>query len=121
MKVNWKAGTSGIITLLGEDPERSQVDFYVVDLPEHGTLSGTTPGLRYTPAKGFTGADTFRYVANDGQLNSEPAMIIVSVSGNGKVTAKVAAKSKVKTGAKIKAKGKTKIKATANSKAAANR
>ena len=34
--------------------------------PENGTATATFGGIQYTPDAGFTGTDTFTYVANDG-------------------------------------------------------
>merc|ERR1711900_121644 len=36
-----------------------------------GTLSGTAPDLTYSPQEGYSGADSFTFSVNDGELDSE--------------------------------------------------
>ena len=44
--------------------------------PNHGTLTLNADGsFEYTPAAGYTGTDSFQYVASDGSLNSSPASV----------------------------------------------
>ena len=44
------------------------------------TLSGTAQNLTYTPAAGWAGADSFTFVANDGQADSVPATVSITVT-----------------------------------------
>ena len=47
----------------------------------NGTLSlATNGGFTYTPLAGFSGTDTFTYMANDGQSNSNPATVSITVN-----------------------------------------
>ena len=48
--------------------------------PDHGTLAGTAPNLTYTPAPDFNGTDSFRFTANDGEDESAPATVGITVS-----------------------------------------
>jgi len=48
--------------------------------PTHGTLSGTAPNLTYTPARDFNGSDVFTFKVNDGQLDSAPATVTITVT-----------------------------------------
>ena len=57
--------------------------FSVATQPAHGTLSGTAPNLTYTPAAGYSGADSFTFVANDGTVNSAPATVNITVNPAG--------------------------------------
>ena len=50
--------------------------------PTSGSLSGTAPNLIYTPDLGFTGADSFTFVANDGTADSATATITIDVTDN---------------------------------------
>jgi hypothetical protein len=50
--------------------------------PGHGTISavGGDGSVVYTPAAGFSGSDSFTFVANDGAADSAPATATVNVS-----------------------------------------
>lgn len=48
--------------------------------PTHGTLSGTPPTVTYSPASGFSGNDSFTFIANDGTLNSAAATVSIAVN-----------------------------------------
>ncbi len=67
------------VVLTGSDPDGDALTFTVVTLPSHGTLSGVAPNLVYTPAAGYSGADSFAFKANDGQADSAPATVTLSV------------------------------------------
>ena len=48
--------------------------------PGHGVLAlGANGGFTYTPAAGYSGADSFRYLASDGVDTSSPVMVALSV------------------------------------------
>jgi hypothetical protein len=56
----------------------------IVDTPKHGNIGALSDGkLIYTPAKDFTGTDTFTYKGNDGTSDSKPATVTVQVAGAG--------------------------------------
>ncbi len=74
--------TAVAITLTASDPNGDAMTFAVVTQPTHGTLSGTTPQL-YTPADGYTGPDSFTFLANDGKLDSVAATITIDVGAAG--------------------------------------
>src|SRR4029077_8142699 len=67
------------ITLSGTDAENSPLTFTIVSGPANGVLSGQPPNLIYTPAKDYFGSDSFTYKANDGQVDSVPAMVSLTV------------------------------------------
>ncbi len=67
------------ITLSGSDVDGDPLTYTVTDPPDHGSLAGSPPSLTYTPASGFSGADSFAFVANDGTLDSAPAVISITV------------------------------------------
>lgn len=49
--------------------------------PAHGTVALAADGtFTYTPAAGFSGADSFTYAASDGQAQSGPATVSLSVA-----------------------------------------
>ena len=79
LAVETEFGTATPITLAGDDPDGDALTFAVADGPQHGTLSGASPNLVYTPQKDFSGKDSFTYTANDGTTDSEPATVSVTV------------------------------------------
>ena len=56
----------------------------IAQFPFHGTLTYDLAGRKfnYQPASGFTGLDTFSYVATDGRLTSDPIRVNVMVASN---------------------------------------
>jgi hypothetical protein len=67
------------ITLTGSDPEGSNLTYTVESLPTNGMLSGTAPDLTYTPDTDYEGPDSFTFTVNDGETNSEPATVSLSI------------------------------------------
>merc|ERR1711900_76277 len=49
-------------------------------LPQHGTLSGAAPALTYSPQEGYSGADSFTFSVNDGELDSEVVTVSITVT-----------------------------------------
>ncbi len=56
------------------------LSYTITAQPLHGNLSGTLPGLLYTPVQDFHGTDSFRFVVNDGTGNSAEATISITVN-----------------------------------------
>ncbi|WP_116950525.1 trypsin-like serine protease [Jiangella endophytica] len=76
------AGEPVEITLTADDADGDDVTFKVSEA-EFGTLTTddeTLTTLVYTPAEGFTGEDTFLYLANDGNTDGVPATVTVTVA-----------------------------------------
>ena len=72
---------SGVgISLTGHDPENNPLTYTVVGSPTQGTLGGTAPNLTYWPAAGYSGSDSFTFKVNDGQLDSTPATVSITVT-----------------------------------------
>ena len=67
------------VTLVAVDAENDALTYRIDTLPGRGTLSGTAPELVYTPNAGLVGLDNFRFIANDGQSDSNAATVIVDV------------------------------------------
>jgi len=65
------------ITLAAKDDDA--VHFSIVSQPVHGQLLGTPPNLTYLPDSDFFGVDAFRFIANDGEIDSAPATISMTV------------------------------------------
>ncbi|NDC75455.1 tandem-95 repeat protein, partial [bacterium] len=68
------------LTLAGSDADNHPLTFTVVTPPSHGTLTGTTPNLIYTPAGNYYGPDAFTFKANDGEADSAPATVVITVT-----------------------------------------
>jgi len=64
--------------LSGSDLEGSPLTF-VVDTAPNGTLGGTLPNIYFIPAIGSSGTTSFTYHVSDGQLNSAPATVTITV------------------------------------------
>lgn len=69
------------------DPDDDEISLQVVSYPTHGTLrieNGSDGHFSYTPVKGYTGSDSFEYVAVDRYGNkSRKATVRVNVSETG--------------------------------------
>ncbi|VGO13019.1 hypothetical protein PDESU_01573 [Pontiella desulfatans] len=73
--------TDADLTLSGSDPEGSNLTYTVVTQPANGTLTtnGALPNLTYHPDADFSGQDSFTYTVNDGDLDSAPATVTITV------------------------------------------
>jgi large repetitive protein len=69
----------GAVTLIARDTEGDSLTYTVVTPPTRGTLSGTAPGLLYTPPAGYTGSDSFTFRVSDGLASSLTATVSISV------------------------------------------
>ncbi|MEJ2395797.1 MAG: Ig-like domain-containing protein, partial [Candidatus Thiodiazotropha sp.] len=81
-----------IIDVLANDTDADAGDVITIAAGDAASTQGGTVvcvtgvpngSCTYTPATGFTGADTFTYTATDGTDTSAPATVTVSVSGAG--------------------------------------
>ena len=66
------------ILLTGSDAEGHAITFAYSN-PKNGSLSGFLPELSYKPDSNFFGADSFKFVANDGLINSDSVIVTISV------------------------------------------
>jgi hypothetical protein len=79
--VTTSANTAASVTFTATDIEGSTLTYSVVTNPAHGTVSTGTGSTRtYTPASGYSGADSFTYKANDGTVDSNTATVSITVS-----------------------------------------
>jgi len=67
-------------TLTGSSPEGRAITYAVLTQPTKGTLSGTAPALRYTPAANTIGTDSFTFKVNDGLDNSGVATVTLTIA-----------------------------------------
>lgn len=66
-------------TLSALDPDRDSLSFVIVQPPTKGMLLGTPPQLSYVPNPGYTGPDSFTYIASDASTQSLPATVSLSI------------------------------------------
>ncbi|MBI5498098.1 MAG: tandem-95 repeat protein [Deltaproteobacteria bacterium] len=67
------------VLLTGLDVEGDALTFTVETQPTHGALGGTAPSVRYTPAAGYQGEDSFTFSVSDGVLASPAATVTIAV------------------------------------------
>lgn len=72
--------TPAPITLLGADLDGSALTYSVLMSPQHGILLNAVPNLIYEPDPNYSGLDTFTFRVNDGQLDSAPATVRITVT-----------------------------------------
>ena len=64
------------ITLAATDVDSTTLTYRITSLPQNGKVSATNSRtLTYTPNLNFNGQDSFSFVANDGSLDSAPALV----------------------------------------------
>jgi len=68
------------ITLTGSDVEGDSLAYSVVTSPSHGTLTGSGANRIYQPATNFFGTDSFTFKINDGQADSTPGTISLTIT-----------------------------------------
>jgi uncharacterized protein YjiK len=68
------------ITLIATDTDNDQLNYAIVAQPGHGTLTGTTPNVTYTPTAQYYGSDSFTFKANDGKVDSNIATVSILVN-----------------------------------------
>lgn len=74
-----RAGDPVTITLSGSDVDGDALAFSVTTPPSHGALSGTAPNLVYLSTAGYLGEDEFSFIASDGELNSAPVTVSITI------------------------------------------
>lgn len=80
--ININEDTAAAITLAGSDVDTddSLLTFSIADQPANGTLLGSGANISYTPNANFNGSDSFTFIANDGNSDSAPATVSISVA-----------------------------------------
>ena len=77
LTVNKNSSVSVFYT--GTDAEGEKLNFRILAAPQHGEIWNYPNVGNYHPHKGYSGVDTFTYVANDGRLDSLPATVTITV------------------------------------------
>jgi unsaturated chondroitin disaccharide hydrolase len=106
-----QAGVPVDVVLSASDGQECELDFEIVDPPANGSLGAPSgrpcePGapnadtavVRYTPDPGWSGSDSFTWLASDGTNESDLASVslVVHPDGGGVATFTAVADSKVK-------------------------
>ncbi|EHA1125584.1 tandem-95 repeat protein, partial [Vibrio navarrensis] len=68
------------ITLNGSDVEGSSLNYQVVTAPVNGSVTITGNQAVYTGNSNFFGQDSFTYSVSDGELTSEAALVVITLS-----------------------------------------
>jgi subtilisin family serine protease len=68
------------VKLIASDPEGDKLTFKINASTQNGSLTGNGPSYTYKPKTNFNGKDSFTVVANDGESNSQPAVITLAIS-----------------------------------------
>jgi len=92
--VNLDASGVPTIILDANDTEGNPLVYRIVRSPSHGTLSLSANQVIYVPKEGYTGNDSFKFVANDGIDDSNNAVVYVTV-GDTQLTSQLFAWCKV--------------------------
>lgn len=71
------------VTLGATDPDGDPLVYTVVSGPAHGNFALTGAVGTYTPAAGYSGGDEFKFKANDGTADSNPATVSITVEPSG--------------------------------------
>ncbi len=70
-----------VITIIeASDEDGDQLNYTITQAPLFGMLSGEAPNLTYTPNTNFSGVDSFAYIANDSEEDSNLATVTVTVN-----------------------------------------
>ncbi len=77
-------GSSVTIRVLDNDTDADgdSLTATLVTQPSHGTASVVNGTINYVPATGFSGSDSFTYVASDASLQSNTATVSITVTPN---------------------------------------
>tara|TARA_Y100000310_G_C20701199_1_gene830039 strand:- start:2608 stop:5805 length:3198 start_codon:yes stop_codon:yes gene_type:complete len=67
------------ILLNATDPDNDTLTSIVVTDPIHGSLSGSGLTLQYQPEPNYFGSDSFQLKVNDGALDSDVAMVSITI------------------------------------------
>ncbi|WPP50133.1 tandem-95 repeat protein [Catalinimonas niigatensis] len=81
VSVTTEQDTQVTITLPAEDADEDDLTFEIVDSPDNGTLGSVSGNqVAYTPNAGFFGEDTFTFLANDSNDDSNTATVTITVN-----------------------------------------
>lgn len=79
VNLNTEEDTVGTAAPQCMDLEGDPLSYRIAEQPVHGAAAVAGGLLQYTPETDYNGLDNFTYLANDGSLDSAPALVNVSV------------------------------------------
>ncbi len=62
------------------DENNTILTYRIISVPQHGTLTSNMPNITYTPDLNYHGTDSFSYIANDGELDSNEAIVNITIN-----------------------------------------
>ncbi|MEM7390809.1 MAG: Ig-like domain-containing protein [Verrucomicrobiota bacterium] len=72
-------GVTNWVTLQAFNANGQSLTYELLELPNHGTLTGIAPDLRYAPNAAYTGPDRFTFRVHDGIAYSETGAVSIAV------------------------------------------
>ena len=79
IEITMKKNTSVDVFYNATDAEDDDLTFRIVRAPEHGEIWNYPALGNYYPTRGFSGTDSFAYVANDGRSDSLAATVSITI------------------------------------------
>ena len=67
------------IYLTGSDPDGNAIYYNTINQPKNGTVGTNTP-IIYKPNQSFSGTDSFTFTVTDGDTESEPGTVTITVN-----------------------------------------
>ena len=67
------------IALAASDLEDDTLSYSIVTQPSHGVVTGTPPGIIYSPHENYNGSDEFSFLVFDGELSSEATVVTLQI------------------------------------------
>ncbi len=74
--------TAASITLTGTDADNNLLTFTIVTGPSQGVANLAGATVTYTPNANFNGVDSFTFTVNDGNVDSAPATVTITVAND---------------------------------------